>query len=883
MSNTTQNITHEELVASNAALQAQVDYLAKQIAKLTKQKLAMLQSSDDEEEASSNATIRTRAQDKSGSDFKVDIPIFEGKYDPDEFLEWLETVERVFDFKEVSDEKKGKIVALKFRKYASTWWSNIKTKRSRDEKPPVDTWQKMKTLLKKKFLPTEYVRENFARLQTLRQGSKSVEDYTREFEELLLRCNLQENEEQTFGLYQDDEDFKEAYHKCLTRSFDTKYSWEAEKRAQEIQAIHNKVRANIEKMNERVSGKINKRHKKMDFQPRDLDGNGGLERKCWMTSKERLEAEAKADKLVNDLCKAIELKRSLQSQDQMREDIVQKETLEPKTNPEPSIHQVPVLEDSPSSTPSQKPESITTVARATVVMLPKSLPSQVTTSIVVQKVEPTKGPDSEPPMLSQEKEEEVLPIAINDHLLNCVEDTPPEEPVLEEIEPTTSPQDSNVHESKEELIDEEKPTPSIEPYATNDSSDDSDYTFFDSLLDGYDYVCPKDGWNLKSWDELLVSDDEDSSLGEGMIIIIKPQMDSQSIEDKEEINFAIKANDVDQLRRLLPPPTYTKSPPYILLPPSRGDESYYHSAFAERIALFSLCYTQVGKRTMEPDPDDWDIDELLYDPKWRILLFLHAPANLEVTIEFLCSLRFLNDGEEVKSAAEVTSTTKVTFTLMGRLLNLTVADLGWLIGLYTLHETRSLAFANLPDQLDPEFDAKKFWQAHGHGRFHSGASLARNWARPSWRILHHALAHSYFGRSQEPDVVFDSDMLFFWSLEARVPVNLATFVARFLFAESTCNHQFILCGPMVTLLGLCMSVPDVLPEAASMFRPPTQYLAQIVYNKEDKEAHPRKQHMIPMTLRELLQAMFAFQDCRLSLKEHGDAPSHAAVAGGGNT
>ncbi|VFQ66143.1 unnamed protein product [Cuscuta campestris] len=179
------------------ALQAQVDYLAKQIPKLTKQKLAMLQSSDDGEEASSSATVRTRAQDKSSSDFKVDIPIFEGKNDLDEFPEWQETVERVFDFKEVSDEKKVKIVALKFRKYASTWWSNIKTKRNRDEKPPVDTSQKMKTLLKKKFLPTEYVRENFARLQTLRQGSKSVEDYTREFEELLLshhywRCTNKE-------------------------------------------------------------------------------------------------------------------------------------------------------------------------------------------------------------------------------------------------------------------------------------------------------------------------------------------------------------------------------------------------------------------------------------------------------------------------------------------------------------------------------------------------------------------------------------------------------------------------------------------------------------------------------------------------------------------
>ncbi|VFQ94757.1 unnamed protein product [Cuscuta campestris] len=195
-----------------------------------------------------------------------------------------------------------------------------------------------------------------------------------------------------------------------------------------------------------------------------------------------------------------------------------------------------------------------------------------------------------------------------------------------------------------------------------------------------------------------------------------------------------------------------------------------------------------------------DIDDLLYDPKWRILLFLHAPASLEATTEFLCSLRFLNDGEEAKSGSEVTSTSRVTFTLMGRLLNLTLADLGWLIGLYTLDETRSLAFADLPNQLDPEFNVKKFWQAHGHGRFHSGASLARNSARPSWRILHHALAHSYFSRSHGPDVVFESDMLFFWSLEARVPVNLATFVAQFLFAQSTCDRQFVLCGPMVTLL-----------------------------------------------------------------------------------
>ncbi|VFQ89851.1 unnamed protein product [Cuscuta campestris] len=201
MSNESQPMSHEELVASNAALKVQVEYLAKEVANFTKIKLNALQGSDHEDDASTSGINKTRAPIHEGSNFKVDIPTFDGKNDPDEFPEWLETVERVFDFKDVSDEKNVKIVALKFRKYASTWWTNTGTKRRRNGKEPVSTWTKMRSLLKKKFLPAEYVRENFSKLQTLKQGSKSVEDYHREFEELFLRCDLQEDDEQTFVLY----------------------------------------------------------------------------------------------------------------------------------------------------------------------------------------------------------------------------------------------------------------------------------------------------------------------------------------------------------------------------------------------------------------------------------------------------------------------------------------------------------------------------------------------------------------------------------------------------------------------------------------------------------------------------------------------------------
>ena len=53
------------------------------------------------------------------NDFKVVIPKFKGKLDLDEFLGWMKIVERVFDLKDVPEERKVKHVALKLRKYAS--------------------------------------------------------------------------------------------------------------------------------------------------------------------------------------------------------------------------------------------------------------------------------------------------------------------------------------------------------------------------------------------------------------------------------------------------------------------------------------------------------------------------------------------------------------------------------------------------------------------------------------------------------------------------------------------------------------------------------------------------------------------------------------------
>ena len=54
-------------------------------------------------------------------DSKAEIPEFDGKTQRDELLEWILTVEHVFDLKEYSEEKKVKLVAVKLKGYASLW------------------------------------------------------------------------------------------------------------------------------------------------------------------------------------------------------------------------------------------------------------------------------------------------------------------------------------------------------------------------------------------------------------------------------------------------------------------------------------------------------------------------------------------------------------------------------------------------------------------------------------------------------------------------------------------------------------------------------------------------------------------------------------------
>jgi len=62
-------------------------------------------------------------------------------------------VERIFNFKDIQDEKKEKLMALKLRKYASTWWANVLSKRAKKGKSKIKSCRKNERKTQRKVPP----------------------------------------------------------------------------------------------------------------------------------------------------------------------------------------------------------------------------------------------------------------------------------------------------------------------------------------------------------------------------------------------------------------------------------------------------------------------------------------------------------------------------------------------------------------------------------------------------------------------------------------------------------------------------------------------------------------------------------------------------------
>jgi len=135
------------------------------------------------------------------SGFKLDIPEFKGCLQLEEFLDWVAAVEEILEFKEVPQDKRVSLVATKFRGRAAVWWQQLKQSCIGQGKSKINTWENFLKHMRAAFLPHNYMRTLYQQLHNLKQGTQSIDKYTREFYQLVARVDLTDSKDQLVSCY----------------------------------------------------------------------------------------------------------------------------------------------------------------------------------------------------------------------------------------------------------------------------------------------------------------------------------------------------------------------------------------------------------------------------------------------------------------------------------------------------------------------------------------------------------------------------------------------------------------------------------------------------------------------------------------------------------
>nr|XP_025877451.1 uncharacterized protein LOC112936983 [Oryza sativa Japonica Group] len=101
-------------------------------------------------------------------------------------------VDQKFAYHEFPENTRVRAATSEFTDFASVWW--IEHGKKNPNNMP-QTWDALKRVMRARFVPSYYARDLLNRLQQLRQGAKSVEEYYQELQMGLLRCNLEETED----------------------------------------------------------------------------------------------------------------------------------------------------------------------------------------------------------------------------------------------------------------------------------------------------------------------------------------------------------------------------------------------------------------------------------------------------------------------------------------------------------------------------------------------------------------------------------------------------------------------------------------------------------------------------------------------------------------
>ncbi|XP_052177504.1 uncharacterized protein LOC127791561 [Diospyros lotus] len=112
---------------------------------------------------------------------KLQPPTFEGELDPLVAEDWISSIERIFNLINYPDARKVACATFMLQHGARHWWDS--TSRSRPQ-GHMWTWEEFKELFLKKYYPANIRNQKETEFIVLKQGSMTLVEYKRKFDEL---------------------------------------------------------------------------------------------------------------------------------------------------------------------------------------------------------------------------------------------------------------------------------------------------------------------------------------------------------------------------------------------------------------------------------------------------------------------------------------------------------------------------------------------------------------------------------------------------------------------------------------------------------------------------------------------------------------------------
>ncbi|KAL5568451.1 hypothetical protein UlMin_025026 [Ulmus minor] len=101
----------------------------------------------------------------------------------------------------IEEHVKVRLITYKLKGGAKARWKQLQHNRFLEGQDPINSWPRMRQLLRNRFLPTNYSQTLYLQCLNCKQGTRSIKEYTEEFYRLGARTRLVEDESQQVARY----------------------------------------------------------------------------------------------------------------------------------------------------------------------------------------------------------------------------------------------------------------------------------------------------------------------------------------------------------------------------------------------------------------------------------------------------------------------------------------------------------------------------------------------------------------------------------------------------------------------------------------------------------------------------------------------------------